>query len=634
MRARTTIILLAIAAAVGAYVWFVERFDESTTEQALTAHLVLRVDKTKVDGIEIKRGERTIQLIKQADDQWYLNAPLKDRADKGSVDAILKLASEFEITRTIPGEEVASGEVKVVDLGLNVSKAARVTFSSGDETLGAFVVGKAAPWEGTVYCRVLDNSDREDVYVATTGARPILTQPAEGFRDTHLTSHKLKDVVGLSIQQGNATAVELQRADPSPDAAWLLKKPLSTQADSELIDKMLTRFLQAEIDSFQPGEGDVMPAPGTNAVVLTLRTTSGVTTVTLEPPVAEGSQMAVARTSDRTGSFLVDDELRRLFLAEDSKKPLWQDLRSRLLGRIDPSQLTTIIVRRANKPDIPVWLYGKTWYMTRDSRYAETADKKSLLALVNGLNQERILKFASDTGENLGTYGLENPNIRIDFSSVEHRAKGSPTATSPENTTTLLIGQGEDGRIYSKYAHEPFVYQVGAKILSLLPFEAIEWKDRNLLNFSQSAVQGIIISRKSEPPVELTYHAAEAEWSARRSGEDVTHLIDKQALEQLRQRLAVFYADDWCPDFTPLENLKNFSLEIRILGKTYGADTDSGEPANRVLRFVSTDPKNPERRTAFYYGSLDGIPEPFRIRKETYEALYDPVLMEEAPEKK
>jgi hypothetical protein len=634
VRARTTLILLAIAAAVGAYIWFVERYDQSTTERALTEHLILRVDKTRVDGIVIKRAAESIKLTKRVDGRWHLDAPLQDRADQAAVSAILKLASEFEISRTIPNEEIASGDVKVVDLGLDASSAVEVTFSSGDSALGAFVIGNPAPWDGTVYCRVLNDSDREDVYVAATGTRPILIQPAEGFRDTHLISHALKDIVGVSIQQGNATAIEIQRADASPDAAWLLKKPLSTQADSELIDKMLTRFLRAEIDSFQPGDSNVLPAPGSDAVVLTLRTTGGVTTVTLEPPVAEGSKLAVARTSDRSGSFLVDDELRGLFMARDDTTPLWQELRSRLLGRIDPAKLTTVIVRQTGKSDIPMWLYGKAWYMTRDSQYAETVDKKSLLGLVNGLNNQQILRFASDTGENLEAYGLAEPTDRIDFSSVEHRAKGSPTATSPENTTTLLIGQGQEaeskGRIFAKYAHEPFVYQVSAEVITLVRKEAIKWKDRNLLYFDQSAVQGIVISRKAEPPVELSYDTVSAEWTAKRSGEDVTRLIKKQALEKLRQRLAVFYADEWCPDFTPLNNLKDYTLEIRIIGKSSDSE-DGSKLVTRVLRFVSTIPDRPDRRSQFYYGSLDNIAEPFRIRRETYETLYDPILKEEAP---
>lgn len=627
MRARTTIILLVLAAAVGAYVWFVERFDQGTTERQLTAHLVLTIDETRVDTITIERSSDTVVLVKQADDRWHLSAPLKDRAEQAAVDSILELASEFEIARTIPNEEITNGEVKVVDLGLDATTGVTVTFASGESVLGAFVAGNPAPWEGTVYCRVLNDSEREDVYVAATQTRPILGQPAEAFRDTRLTSHALKDVVGVSIQQGGATEVELQRANASPDAAWLLSKPLSTQADSELINKMLGRFIKGRIDSFKPGEGDAVPAPDGDAVVVTLRTTSGVTTVTLEPPVDGGSQSATARTSDRSGAFMISDELRTIFAARDKETPLWQELRSRKLGRIDPGKLTTIVVREKGKTDIPVWNYGNSWYMTRDSQFAETADKKQLLALVEGLNQQDIVEFTSDTGENLATYGLADPRFRIDFSAVEHRAKGAPTATAPENTTTLLIGHGKNGRIYSKYAHEPFVYQVDPELLTLLPLEPIKWKDRNLLAFNQSAVQGIIISRKEEPPVELTYDTAAAGWTAKRSGENVTKLIKKQALEELRQRLAVFYAHEWSPNFKPLDNLKNFTLEIRIIGKTFDGDTPM--PVTRVLRFVSTDPKKPDRRTEFYYGSLDNVPEPFLIRRETYESLYDSVLEED-----
>ena len=102
-----------------------------------------------------------------------------------------------------------------------------------------------------------------------------------------------------------------------------------------------------------------------------------------------GAVKAVTRVSDRASTFLIDDEFRRMFTAPDKATPLWQQLRSRLLGRIDPARLTTIIVHEKGKADIPVWLFGNSWYMTRDSQFAESADKKQLFELVlrSGLGQ-------------------------------------------------------------------------------------------------------------------------------------------------------------------------------------------------------------------------------------------------------
>ena len=615
---------------MGAYIWLVERHDKGTTERQRTAHLLLTLDPTRIDVMKIKRPNDTVVLKKDAAGDWFIAKPILDRAESGAAKAILALASEFEISRVIPQQEIDDGEVKPVDLGLDADNAIELKFHEADKLMGTLMIGNAAPWDDSVYCRVQGDSEREEVYVAATPVRPILSQPVEAFRDTRLLGLKPGQVITMAIQQGNKTEIELQRASASPDSAWLLSKPLRTQASKETVDKMLERFLDAQVESFSTGDTNTAVDLSPEAVVVSLRTIGGVINVTLQPPSDESTGLAQARTSDRKGTFAVDDEYREMFTALDENTPLWQHLRSRSLGRVNPSTISTIVVRnnaKNNRYDLPVWLYGQAWYMTRNG-VTETADKASLLEFVSGLNNHEILEFTSDSGDDLESFGLAVPRFQIDFAGGEHHSKSSPPSLDADRTVSLLIGQSENNsRMYAKYAHEPFVYQISPSILEFLPLNPIEWKNRLLLAYSQSAIQAIVITRGTEPPVEFRYDSDTAEWTAKRSGEDISHLVDVRRIEERRSQLAAFYAERWASDFRPKDNLKQHTLKIALIVTSY--ENDQPETVTRVLRFVGTDPNDPDLRTESYFGDIDNIHEPFVITRKVYEELYDPLLKEE-----
>jgi hypothetical protein len=630
MRRRTTLILLLICSGLGAYVYFHERFQAGTGELERSAHLVLTLNRQEIDSIAIKRRDGEIQLKRDnASGHWTLTAPIEDRAKLAAVTSILKLADEFTITRSVPAEEVASGEIKVVDIGLDGTNSVQVTFGSKGAAQATLLVGNAAPWDDTVYCKVLDDPDRKDIYVAATKARPILLQPAEAFRDDFLSGIQFNDLVSISIKQGSAADIEVVRDRAADDALWFLSKPLQTLADSDLLDTMLKRFLKARVEVFVAASSATAPAPSDEAVVVTFGTQQAQeATITLEPPSDATSGLSQTHTSDRSGTFLLSNDFYEMFATPEREVALWELLRSRQLGRMDLARLNSVVFQRQGQPRVPVWLYGNAWHLLRESTVAEQADKGSLHRLVTGLNEIVIDEFASETGEELEKFGLDEPRVTLVFSTVKQ-----PSATAfdyeligPKDsfeTVTLFVSQGANGKIYAKYDREPFVYRVPPAILNLFPLDSIEWKNRNLLELQQSSIQAITISRPPAPPVQFIYDSTESKWTAERSGEDITELVDENLVEQFRQKIAVFSAHQWETSFKPLEELRAHLLEIRLTGKTF--EEESGGTATHVLRFV---PKGPIKTTGYFYGQLEGVAEPFIIKRDTFNQLNQSLLRE------
>src|SRR5438552_10766283 len=88
MRTRTTVVLLLLVVAVGAYISFYESKRPNTEEASRRAQNVINFDRDKIEGIAIQNGDERITL-KRVDKKWRLESPVKDLADGSVVESLL-----------------------------------------------------------------------------------------------------------------------------------------------------------------------------------------------------------------------------------------------------------------------------------------------------------------------------------------------------------------------------------------------------------------------------------------------------------------------------------------------------------------------------------------------------------------
>src|SRR5437870_12698708 len=88
MNWKTTVVLLAIALALGLYVKFYESKRPSTEEAKRQAQNVINFDREKIDGMVIQNGDDKIEL-RRRDNKWRLETPIKDQADGSLITNLL-----------------------------------------------------------------------------------------------------------------------------------------------------------------------------------------------------------------------------------------------------------------------------------------------------------------------------------------------------------------------------------------------------------------------------------------------------------------------------------------------------------------------------------------------------------------
>jgi len=120
MKWKTTLILLVLVVAVGAYIKFLDKGPD-TAEAQRQAQNVVNFNRDKLEGIIIENGDDKID-IRRRDNKWRLEAPIKDQADNGMINNLLANLEAWQKDTTISEKEIDAGKSKLDEFGLDKPK--------------------------------------------------------------------------------------------------------------------------------------------------------------------------------------------------------------------------------------------------------------------------------------------------------------------------------------------------------------------------------------------------------------------------------------------------------------------------------------------------------------------------------
>jgi hypothetical protein len=156
MKFRNTLILVAIAAALLVFVLLVERKQPTTEERQATPlptelPVILYFETDEVQKLQLARpesGQRT-ELVRGADGQWQLTAPLIETADQEEVDYTLESLAFLQPSREI------TGTLSLADYGLEPA-VITATVELADGTIHTVRLGEMNPAQSGYYAQVDD----------------------------------------------------------------------------------------------------------------------------------------------------------------------------------------------------------------------------------------------------------------------------------------------------------------------------------------------------------------------------------------------------------------------------------------------------------------------------------------------
>ena len=171
MKLRTTLVLLIIALAMGAFIFGLDRWSQSTRERRERAAHVVSVTRANIEGFTIRDGDELIR-VKAEGDAWKMIAPWQDDADAGVIDQLLDAIQSLRPEAVIA--DLGRGEKRrqmLKDFGLNKSRL-RLKLD-GKQMPAEFQFGLDTAVQGESYLRIADD---DAVYVVSNDLKNIVSK--------------------------------------------------------------------------------------------------------------------------------------------------------------------------------------------------------------------------------------------------------------------------------------------------------------------------------------------------------------------------------------------------------------------------------------------------------------------------
>ena len=595
MSTKTTLLLLALAGVLLAFIALYEVKQPKSWEAADREKYVLLFDRNAVEGIDITSNEDKVEFRRHGN-RWMLEAPVKDRADLKSLNELLSLCESLQ-------KEPVAGCAKA---DKNQMKAFGVINSSvrlkllGKDMPKELLFGKETAVEGKVYVR-LEGS--KTISVASNELRNLIVRSPDELRDHQLADFEFPSVSHFSVKTA-AGEIELTKKKDR----WDVVKPLRARASDAVVNAFLDSVLHTRIEAFLPENSANLNSYG-------LSEPRGVVTFwnsTEQPAVLE-----IGARDEKTGGvyarFTNRSSISLLPKASENILGLRpNDLRDRRLMHVDLDIVDRITLRPAGKAPVVLQRKLEEWLIRSNGPTDASlpANKAKIMQLVKELQTRKIAAFVTDVASDLAKYGFDQPQLRITFSSYASE-NTAETNAGEQPLFTLAFGKTDGDVVYARVEDEPFIVSVDKSLLEAISSNAVEWRALSVFRYKASDITSLDVTSFNEgvarPPVSLV--AKGKEWVADQGSAPGT--LNPVNIQSLVNTLSTLRPMQWTSETGPV-----------VPAETVEFKTADGKSHKLFLGAPAAD------QTCL--GMVEGEPGVFRIPAPDVSALRLP-LVESAP---
>ncbi len=439
-----TYVAIALVAGLGAYIYFVDSKNPSSSETEKKKEKVFTFDKSKVKEISVapKDGE-AVTVVKDGQG-WKLTAPLAAPADASAVDGLVSGLDSLEID-----EVVAESPGKLADFGLeSPQKTIGLHLQGATEPL-KLLLGNKTPDGSSIYAKL---PSKPRVFILASYLATPFDKKAFDLRDRDLLHAKRDAIRSIEITgpEGNYVLVRGAKED------WAFTRPAATKAGRWSVDSLLGLVEGLRMDSVAAEDAKDLKPFG-------LVSPSRSVTIAL----ADGSKKTLAIGSATSDKKYYAREASQSLVAvippaivDDLAKGM-KELREKRVLDIPAYDVDAFDVEASGQPKR---LYGRSsskdkdgieaqkWKRTSpDTKDLDTNKVQDVLFKVGSVEAQDFI----DQPKGLETYGLDAPALKV---SIRY-AGGKPP-------TWFEIGK-KDGAAYARRPDD-------AAILKLDPAKAEE----------------------------------------------------------------------------------------------------------------------------------------------------------------
>jgi hypothetical protein len=236
---RWTFALLAVAAALGAWVWFGEiKGDERKQAAEAATKQFFALAPKDVTALELSLGGGATAKLVRSEAGWKLESPVAYPADGDAVERALANLEKLSYTVVI---SPAPADLEQFGLGADARHVR--AFAGGGEPKEV-LVGGTAPVSGGRYLALAGEPSK--LYVVDPAGAAGLTPTLLQLRDKRLLRAASGAVSDFTVRKNGAVVARASRTD----AGWQLVEPEAAPGDKEKIERTLEEIGLARASDF------------------------------------------------------------------------------------------------------------------------------------------------------------------------------------------------------------------------------------------------------------------------------------------------------------------------------------------------------------------------------------------------
>jgi hypothetical protein len=226
-------------------VFLIQAFQETTLNRStfeLRDKTVLTFERDKVDGLDVKSGDKTLQVAKD-NMEWKITQPIQVRADYGTVEGLLGRLQSAAM-KSIVADAATPADLKKYGLD---KPAASVDVKMGSARATLLVGTKAE--DNTVYAR---DTSKTSIVTLDGALLDELKKGADEYRRKDVFEFRSYNVNRVEFtRNGQTVAFEKVKGEgaEAPDK-WRRVSPNPADADKDKIDSLISRVSNMRAASF------------------------------------------------------------------------------------------------------------------------------------------------------------------------------------------------------------------------------------------------------------------------------------------------------------------------------------------------------------------------------------------------
>ena len=479
MSSKTTRILFAIALAMLAYIFLVERKGLTTDSKALQARRVfqqLRPDAVSM--IEVTLSNQ-VTRIEFATEGWRIITPSPYPAQRTLVEGFLDALANLDRVSSLSAKEVMEVPQGLAGFGLE-PPVASVLVVQGD-LRQEIRFGHPTVVGGRVYARLLG---QDGILIVDTSILEKLPENTFAWRDRRLVGQRASGVDGFEIRRKGLAPMELRRDLAS--LKWRIVAPIQARGDSIYVNELLELLQSSNADRFFPDASmSELESFGLRPAELELalkKGTNEISTLRFGKALTNDVNFVYAQIAEGRGVVAVDKVVTDIL-----KAPIAQYRDKHLISvpkeavtRVEIDALENFVLERRQ---------DSNWWVMTSSPFL--ADPGLVEAAIQRLASLSIVEFLSDAVVDYSPFGLARPSRKF-------RLFAGPVSGAQTNQLLAEVHMGTNlvDRIIARRADEGSVYSAPLAEVLRLPHAAFQVRDRRILQYSVTNLTGVTFRQK------------------------------------------------------------------------------------------------------------------------------------------